>query len=534
MSDADAVNDDPKEDPVKRTPKFAVLCAALVAGTLIIAPSAVADSGSDQGGMTGDDTVLLGYATDTWASLAAMTDKKTGLPSDKIQGDLTEASVNTSPTNIGGYLWSTISARDLGIISKTEAFTRIKTTLKTLEKIERHEPSGMFYNWYSHLDGHKLTTWPGSGDPVDPFLSTVDNGWLAASFRIVAEAEPRLAASANALYDSMDFGYFHDLEAGANAANGAGLNRGGFWVTPPPGCNVPGNYGDDGSEVYYTCHHYDTTVSEARIATYLGIANGQIPPEAYYGTLRTIPDRGCDFSWQEQKPTGKTREYLGVPVYEGVYEYRGMKLVPAWGGSMFEALMPDLLVPEAEWGPRSWAINHPASVRAQIEHGIDEAGYGYWGFSPASDPFGEYAEYGVEGIGMSTDGYASDRERTNVDTGYDGCHEASNPNPAFGDGVVTPHASFLALPYDKTAVLSNLAGIKNDLSAYGPGGFYDAVATTSGTIADRYLSLDQSMIMASISNELLDDRLKDYFVDEGFERAVRPLVEAQVFGSSLE
>jgi hypothetical protein len=106
----------------------------------------------------------------------------------------------------------------------------MKTTLKTLSRIERHEPSGMFYNWYSRLDGHKLTTWPGSGDPVDPFLSTVDNGWLAAAFRIVAEAEPRLARSADALYDSMDFSYFHDL----SARPGVGLNRGGFWVVPPP------------------------------------------------------------------------------------------------------------------------------------------------------------------------------------------------------------------------------------------------------------------------------------------------------------
>jgi hypothetical protein len=521
---------------VKRTPKILALAAALmtgavVTGALLVVPSAIAapgQGGPGANGLKGDDKVLQGYAADTWKSLAAMTDKKTGLPADKLSGDLTVASENTSPTNIGGYLWSTISARDLGIISKNDAYTRMKTTLKTLSTIERHEPSGMFYNWYSPLDGHKLTIWPGSGDPVDPFLSTVDNGWLAASFRIVAEAEPRLARRADALYDSMDFGYFHNVDA-----RPGGLNRGGFWVVPPAGCNVPGNYGDEGPDVYYTCHHYDTTVSEARIATYLGISKGEIPPEAYYGTMRTMPDQGCDYAWQEQRPTGITREYLGVPVYEGVYQYRGMLLVPAWGGSMFEALMPDLLVPEAQWGPRSWGVNHPASVRAQLEHGLDEAEYGYWGFSPASDPFGEYAEYGVEGIGMSTDGYASDRERTNVDTGYDGCREATNPTPVFGDGVVTPHASFLSLAYDKKGVLANLANLKTDFASYGPGGFYDAIATQSGTVADRYLSLDQSMIMAAVANNLLNDRLKDYFVDPQFEAAVRPLVAAQVFGSSL-
>ncbi|WP_281533733.1 glucoamylase family protein [Cryobacterium breve] len=515
---------------MKRTTKFAALCAALLAGTLVVAPAA-ADAGTGQarGDVRDADRVLLGYATDTWTSLAAMTDTTTGLPADALEGDLSAPSDNTSPTNIGGYLWSTIAARDLGVISRTDAYTRLRTTLATLAGLERHAPSGMFYNWYSPRDGHKLTQWPGTGDRVDPFLSTVDNAWLAAAFRVVARAEPRLAGPADAIYDSMDFGYFHDL----NARPGVGLNRGGFWVTPPPGCNVPGNYGGDTTPVYYTCHWYDTSVSEARMATYLGIAKGEIPAKDYYGTLRTMPEQGCDYAWQEQKPTGVTREYLGVPVYEGVYAYRGMSIVPAWGGSMFEALMPDLFVPEAAWGPRSWGINHPATVRAQKEHGLEEAGYGYWGFSPASNPFGGYSEYGVEALGMSSDGYASDRERTNVDAGYAGCREATNPTPTFGDGVVTPHASFLALAYDRPAALKNLAGIKNNLKAYGPGGFYDAVATKSGTVARRYLSLDQSMIMAAIVNDLKKDRLKGYFVDRSFEKAVRPLIAAQIFGSSL-
>ena len=240
---------------MKRTSKFAAICAAVVAGTLLIAPAVVADaaaSAAPRGGPaspTGDDAVLTGYAADTWTSLAAMTDRKTGLPADKLSGDLAVASEDTSPTNIGGYLWSTISARDLGIISKAESFTRMKTTLKTLEKIERHEPSGMFYNWYSPRDGHKLTEWPGSGDPVDPFLGTVDNGWLAAAFRMVGETEPRLEKSAERLYESMDFGYFHNLDArpGVGSERGVGLNRGGFWVTPPSGCSVPRNYGDDGA-----------------------------------------------------------------------------------------------------------------------------------------------------------------------------------------------------------------------------------------------------------------------------------------------
>ena len=72
--------------------------------------------------------------------------------------------------------------------------------------------------------------------------------------------------------------------------------------------------------------------------------------------------------------------------------------------------MPSLFVPEERWGPGSWGVNHPLTVRAQIHHGLTEAGYGYWGFSPANKPEGGYDVYGVDGIGM-------DRGRQRVERG---------------------------------------------------------------------------------------------------------------------
>ena len=61
---------------------------------------------------------------------------------------------------------------------------------------------------------------------------------------------------------------------------------------------------------------YDTIVSESRIASYIGIAKGEIPARHYFGTWRSFPDT-CDWSWQETKPLGVTRRYLGVDVFEG-------------------------------------------------------------------------------------------------------------------------------------------------------------------------------------------------------------------------
>ena len=69
--------------------------------------------------------------------------------------------------------------------------------------------------------------------------------------------------------------------------------------------------------------------------------------------------------------------------------------------------MVPLFVPEARWAPRSWGVNHPLYVRAQIEHGLDEARYGFWGFSPACRPRGGYRTYGVDALGTDPKGYTS-------------------------------------------------------------------------------------------------------------------------------
>ena len=61
------------------------------------------------------------------------------------------------------------------------------------------------------------------------------------------------------------------------------------------------------------------------------------------------------------QPVGVTRNYLGIDVYEGAYTYRGMHIVPGWGGSMFEELMPNVFVPEEELGPELVGKEPPAA-----------------------------------------------------------------------------------------------------------------------------------------------------------------------------
>ena len=496
---------------------------AFAATTTPLGATSVPHSGIDR-------NTIQRWARDTWASLVAMTDPRTGLPADNISGPLGSPTRSgyTSPTNIGGYMWSTVIARELGLISAGECRTRLAQTLTTLKSMKHHEPSGMFYNWYDEANGKVVTIWPENGTKVYPFLSSVDNGWFAAALMVVRRAEPRVAGLASSLLGKMNFGMFFNKDARAGTA---GLLRGGFWDDTPPGGSTTGNYLGIGPDVFYTNNHYDILVSEPRIATYIGIARGQIPPEAYFATMRTFPD---DWKWQEQKPVGEHRTYAGVDVFEGAYTYRGMHIVPSWGGDMFEALMPDLFVPEASWAPRSWGINHALTVRAQREHGLEDAKYGYWGFSPASKPGGGYSEWGVDAIGMRPDGYPSDMERTNY---YDGSYgprtDGSSATPAWGDGVVTPHAAFLAMQYEPAEAYQNLVKIETDLKAYGEGGFYDAVAVTSRTIAQRYLSLDQAMVLGAIGNVFCDNVIRRHFIKGEVQATIKPLIGIEEFGAGV-
>ena len=163
-----------------------------------------------------------------------MTDPRTGLPADNIPESLAagDRSGYTSPTNIGGYLWSTIVARELGIISKADCSRRLLTTISTLERMEHHEPSGMFFNWYDEATGEALRTWPTSGDPVEPFVSSVDSGWLGAALLVVANADKKAGRRARALFDKMRWDAFYnpgDGKDGHPTVRTGGLMHGGFY-----------------------------------------------------------------------------------------------------------------------------------------------------------------------------------------------------------------------------------------------------------------------------------------------------------------
>ncbi len=74
----------------------------------------------------------------------------------------------TSPTNIGLQLLSTMSAHDLGFITLEDMVLRLERALRSLERMRRFR--GHFYNWYDLRDLSVL-------EPA--YVSTVDSGNLA-------------------------------------------------------------------------------------------------------------------------------------------------------------------------------------------------------------------------------------------------------------------------------------------------------------------------------------------------------------------
>jgi hypothetical protein len=98
-----------------------------------------------------------------------------GLPPDNVQNDLPQPVVrNTSPTNIGLGLTSTLAAYDLGYLSASAMLERTDRALNALRRLERYR--GHFFNWYD------LRTMK----PLEPrYVSTVDSGNLWGSLIVL-------------------------------------------------------------------------------------------------------------------------------------------------------------------------------------------------------------------------------------------------------------------------------------------------------------------------------------------------------------
>lgn len=413
-------------------------------------------------------------AADTWHGLDAFTDREHGLPLDNVRFlgpdvDLTTSQIGdyTNITNVGLHLIAVTAAFDLKLIDRAGAVERLERTLATLEALEQYQ--GFFFNYYDTTTLERTSN----------FISFVDTSWLTAGLIVVRNAFPEIAARATKLVDAMDYSFFYDPKI-RQMSHGYFVHR-----------------------KTRSRFHYGVFYTEARLGYLIAIGKGDAPPASWFEPVRIYP---ASCAGQTMMPSGTRWETIdGNELFTGHYEWKGVEYVPSWGGSMFEALMPTLVVDEKRHAPKSLGANDERHVLVQRRWAEEELGEKVWGMSPSSVPGrtgeGSYSEFGVRVLGMR----------------------------GYKDGVVTPHASALAVGFAPSEAIANLRTLAERYPIYGDFGFYDGVDPKTGAVAQAYLALDQSMVMIALANYLTDGKVQQHFAADPIAQGFLPVLALESF-----
>jgi len=496
------------------------------------------------------------------------------LPPDNFQEDPRPVLAHrTSPTNMGLYLLSAVSARDFGWLGTLEFVGRMEATLATMSRLERYR--GHFYNWYDTRDLR----------PLDPrYVSTVDSGNLAGHLIALANAchgwiylplvdghsfdgvLDSLNLAREARLDLPDDRRMHatsrDQIDDAIAALAAALNRAAGETTDIAtrlGVAMPfvatlvdivrtlaGEWGNDaGGDLLFWCEAtqgsmedwrrdvlqteessrslrtrlaaievtarcmaeemrfdflfdqqrrllsigcaadgtldsncYDLLASEARLASFIAIATNEIPTRHWFRLGRPVT------------PVGK-----------------GAALI-SWSGSMFEYLMPSLVMR----APAGSLLEQTSRliVQRQIGYGA-ELGIP-WGISESAynardvEFTYQYSNFGVPGLGLKR-----------------GLSENT---------VIAPYATALATMVDPESATRNFERL-TAVGARGRYGFYEALDYTHSRIPEgaqvaivrAYMAHHQGMSIVAIANALLDGKMRARFHAEPSIQATELLLQ---------
>ena len=173
-----------------------------------------------------------------------------------------------------------------------------------------------------------------------------------------------------------------------------------------------------------------------------------------------------------------TRTYLGVDVYEGHYDYRGMHIVPTLGRRHVRGADGPALRARGALGRRARGASTIRSTCAPRSSTASTRRATATGASrPATTRRAATAPMASTRSGCRPTAIpptTTTRSSTTA-SATAGPPQPDPPPSAYTNGVVTPHASFLALRYAPRAALANLARLRSHFDVYGKGGFYDAV-----------------------------------------------------------
>ena len=385
-----------------------------------------------------DRAYLEDIAHDTWRFFErCVTAGDSHLPPDNLQVVPQDMVAHrTSPTNIGLYLLSVACARQFGWIDTAALLARLEATLATLATLQRHR--GHFLNWYDTQTCAPL---------LPMYVSTVDSGNLSGHLLAVAQAclelaaadagrAPRLravAAQCDAFAWSADFAFLYHRKRH--------LLHIGYRV----------------AEQQLDAGFYDLLASESRLTSVLAIAKGDVPVSHWAA--------------------------LGRPLY-AVGTQVGMR---SWSGSMFEYLMPTLVLDE----PHGSVLHEAgrAALREQVAYGLARGVP--WGISECAHAGRDhtlayqYAPQGVPRLAL----------------------RRSPPDEL----VVAPYATALAAQVAPHRAVLNFHALET-LAARGTLGFIEALDYTPArqageapfTPVGTFMSHHQGMSLVALANVLHD------------------------------
>ena len=418
-----------------------------------------------------DRDYLLGVARDTWRLFEHYVGPAShDLPPDNVQTvPHTMVANRTSPTNIGLYLLAVACARQFGWIDTHELLSRCERTLATLAKLPRHR--GHFLNWYDTLTLAVLTP---------AYVSTVDSGNLCGHLVALAMACDELASApleqADTESDRDTVQRLAALAAGCRRlADEAEFD---FLFDPRRRLFHIGYRIDD---QLLDTSFYDLLASESRLASLWAIAKGDVPV-SHWGAL------------------GRPFYALGGDV--------GLR---SWSGSMFEYLMPSLVLDE----PPGSAL--AAAVRAAVHEQI--------GFARTLDvPWG-----------MSESAYAASDHTLAYQYAPQGVPRLALRRAPLDEVVVAPYATVLAAMVEPQAALANLRRLEG-LHARGAMGFVEALDYTaerqvSGgicTLVGTFMAHHQGMSIVALANVLLQGAPRRWGMGDARLGAVATLLQERV------
>ncbi len=226
---------------------------------------------------------------------------------------------------------------------------------------------------------------------------------------------------------------------------------------------------------------YDLLASEARLASFVAIAQGSLKQEHWFALGRMLTIAGGELA------------------------------LLSWGGTMFEYLMPQLIMPSYQNSLLDQTYR--AIVRRQIEYGdhrkipwgISESGYNLTDINQIY----QYRAFGVPGLGF---------KRGLID-----------------DLVIAPYASALALMVEPVEACTNLQRMAAE-GYIGRYGFYEAIDYTPSRLSPNeihatvqsFMAHHQGMSFLSLAYVLLDRPMQRRFMANPIFQAADLLLQERV------